>query len=142
MSLKRFQALNFHQKCDNASNTVTIIKSSNGYVFGGFTSLKWDSVSSWKKDNDAFIFSLINEQNISQKIHIKSDMSQNGIFCNQNYGPSFGRDFLISYSSNCTNCSSNLGWAYNYLGANNEAFLAGAKNFLTNEIEVFTVNFT
>jgi hypothetical protein len=33
----------FHGKCEKHSNTVTIIETTKGYIFGGFTPLVWDS---------------------------------------------------------------------------------------------------
>ncbi len=32
-----FEAANFHSKCDNKPNTLVIIKSENGNIFGGYT---------------------------------------------------------------------------------------------------------
>jgi hypothetical protein len=34
------------------------MRSKAGKVFGGYTSKGWDSVSKWKEDEEAFIFSL------------------------------------------------------------------------------------
>ncbi len=48
-----FEANKFHTKCDNKSKTLTIIKSTNGYVFGGL-------YGDVKNDPNSFIFSLIN----------------------------------------------------------------------------------
>ena len=66
-SVDGFQSSNFHQKCDNIANTVTIIRSTNRNVFGGFTTQAWDSSNSYKNDDNAFIFSLINADNNPQK---------------------------------------------------------------------------
>ena len=33
---------NFHSKCDNMKNTLIIIKSKNGKIFGGFTTQLWN----------------------------------------------------------------------------------------------------
>ncbi len=57
-----FGVADFHEKCDNVSNTLTIIESKESNVFGGFVKVEWDSVySGYKSDPKAFIFSLINE---------------------------------------------------------------------------------
>ena len=34
-------ASNFHSCCDNKGPTVTVVRSSNGYVFGGYTEQPW-----------------------------------------------------------------------------------------------------
>jgi hypothetical protein len=38
-----FTASAFHEKCDGKENTITIIKTNGNYVFGGYTSAKWNS---------------------------------------------------------------------------------------------------
>lgn len=72
-----FESKDFHSRCDNIPNTLTIVKSTCKCVFGGFTSLCWNKPngldeSSSNEENDrqellntvdphAFIFSLVNE---------------------------------------------------------------------------------
>ena len=58
----------FHQLCDNKGPTVTIIKSSEGFVIGGYTPLNWDTNSSWKSDNETFLFSL-RKKKFLKKMH-------------------------------------------------------------------------
>jgi len=58
-----FSAREFHSKCDGKANTLTIIKSTNGNIFGGFTTEAWSSSESWVKDTRAFVFSLVNNKN-------------------------------------------------------------------------------
>lgn len=38
-----FQASAFHSCCDNVSDTVTVIKTTGGYIFGGFTAITWNN---------------------------------------------------------------------------------------------------
>ena len=76
----------FHKLCDNIPNTLTIIKSENNRRFGGFTTMAWESKSNseYKKDRNAFIFSLDNK-----KIYPSKDIHHS----TQNYkkyGPCFG----------------------------------------------------
>ena len=52
------EASNFHSKCDNIPNTLTIIKSKGNRRFGGFTSEIWESKIIFKNDKNAFLFSL------------------------------------------------------------------------------------
>ena len=40
-----FEARNFHDKCDNQGPTLTIIKSSDDFIFGGYTEINWDSIT-------------------------------------------------------------------------------------------------
>ena len=57
-----FDASAFHSKCDKKENTLIIIKSANGYVFGGYTEQSWEGQKQGKYDKNAFIFSFINKK--------------------------------------------------------------------------------
>ena len=50
-----FSAGNFHRKCDNVDNTLTIVKVTSGNIFGGFTVKKWSSNNQFVSDSNAFI---------------------------------------------------------------------------------------
>jgi hypothetical protein len=138
-----FEAANFHAKCDNKPNTLVIIKSENGNVFGGFTEQTWNDELAYKADLNSFIFSLINKDNKPKKIKWSENY---GIFCFSLYGPTFGggHDLHIANQSNTNSDSySNLGYSYthpDYAHGSNEAksFLAGSFNFQVSEIEVYT----
>ncbi len=44
-----FRSSVFHSKCDDHSKTLTILKAKeSNYIFGGFTSVEWDSSSGFK----------------------------------------------------------------------------------------------
>jgi hypothetical protein len=43
-----FRVSHFHNKCDGKPNTVTIILTTNGFIFGGFTPVAWNSNSASK----------------------------------------------------------------------------------------------
>ncbi len=89
-----FKAANFHTKCDNKPNTLIIIKSKNGNQFGGYAEKSWTH----KADPNSFIFSLINLEN--NPLKIKWSKNQ-GIYCDNNYGPIFGAyDLYIADKSN------------------------------------------
>eukprot|EP01080_Neovahlkampfia_damariscottae_P005802 gene5802-9625_t len=139
-----FTSQAFHKKCDSKGATLTVIKSSNGNIFGGYTSSSWDQTSTYKYDSDAFIFSLKNKD---QKV-IKMDKisGKESIYCDYYYGPTFGggHDFYIYDRSNSSTSNySNLGHSYkppnNYSYGSTQAnsFLAGSYNFKVSEIEVF-----
>ena len=140
-----FAASSFHSKCDNIPKTITVVKSRNGNIFGGYTYVCWDQSGDYKTDNNAFIFSLINLQN--SPIKIACSPGQNSIFCHSSYGPTFGNpdglDLYIANNPNSNNQSySNLTYSYmhpNYYNNPNyyQYLLAGAYNFYVDEIEVF-----
>ena len=130
-----FEASKFHSKCDKSSGTLTIIKTSNGNIFGGFTTENWSGYYSYKTDPNAFIFSLINKYNYPVKLN-NTNGGSNAIYSYPSYGPTFGGgyDFNIKDQSNLnTNSYSSLGYSYqlpftNFSSGSTEAqsFLAGS----------------
>ncbi len=139
-----FDSDDFHSRCDYHSNTLTILKAKeSAYIFGGFTTVSWDSSSKFKTDPNAFIFSLTNKDNIPLKIKIEPNRPYCAIYCNIEYGPTFGVDFYIANNTNTTMGSySDLSHTYThpqYAHGTNEAqtFLSGAYNFQLDEIEVY-----
>jgi len=126
---------------------VTVIKSTNGNIFGGFTGKAWDSASGYVIDPKAFIFSLVNKENKPFKVMCTNDTS--AINCGSTYGPIFGNstgcDLLITSGSNTNQTSyCNFGNSYKHpeyqLGTEKaKSILAGSLHFQTSEIEVFSI---
>jgi hypothetical protein len=139
-----FKASDFHGKCDNESNTVTLIETMKGFIFGGFTPIPWDSSNTYKSDNSqkSFLFTLKNANNISPRKFSLSDASH-AIRCLSDYGPLFGSGHDILIYDNCnanTNSYTNFGSGYvNDTGIGGGQVLAGEYNFTVKEIEVFTI---
>ncbi len=121
-----FEAAKFHSKCDKKLNTLIIVKSTSGNVFGGYTEQSWSGIG-FKLDSKSFIFSLINRFNKP----LKMKWSQNqGIDCNKEIGPVFGRgggsaeksfDIYLTDKSNTNISNSNLGCHPDYKEGSNEA---------------------
>jgi hypothetical protein len=142
-----FSVSSFHSKCDNYSNTVTIIKTLSNSVFGGFTSAKWTSNGDWTYDPNAFIFSLRRSGN-SNKERFNVTQPTYAFYSHSSYGPTFGggHDIYVSDSSNTNeNSYSNFGYYYqlpkNITRGSTEArnYLAGSYIWKTTEIEVYQV---
>ena len=74
----------FHKLCDNQGATLVLIKSNEGFIIGGYTSLDWDNHSTWKSDNDTFLFSLTND-----KKYKKIESNLDSIYCFKDQGPWF-----------------------------------------------------
>jgi hypothetical protein len=135
-----FGAANFHSKCDNHTNTLTILKAEgSSYIFGGFASIPLDSSNQNKSDPNAFLFSLTNKDNQPSKIRqINTTYS---IYCHSSHGPTFGggHDIHIANNANTTMGSySNLGFAYQHpQPSQGQSYLAGSYNFQLSEIEVY-----
>ena len=83
-----FAASAFHSRCDNKGPTVTIIKTEYDRVIGGYTTVSWDSTSSYKNDGNAFLFSMT----VGAKYKVTDP--ECAIYCGPNYGPTFGAHSL------------------------------------------------
>jgi hypothetical protein len=145
-----FQASSFHSKCDNISNTVTIIKTTSNSVFGGFTSAIWTSNGGITYDANAFIFSLRRSGNLNKERFNVSN-SFYAISSYYYYGPIFGDSW---YSDIQVSSNSNQNYdSYSYFGRwyqlpknisygsfEAQSYLAGSNYWKTEEIEVYQVN--
>lgn len=138
-----FLASSFHSKCDGQGNTLTIYKSTNGHVFGGYAQVEWDSTSGYKADKNALLFSLVNDKKTPIVMKVNDAKETMAIRCSSVLGPSFGEDDLwISDKSNRYENTSKLGSTFKHpnlqygtIEAKN--FLAGSYYFHLFEIEVF-----
>jgi len=142
------KASDFHLHCDNKPNTLILIKSENGNVFGSYTEQSWSDNDTWKADDNSFIFSLINKDNKPLKLKF---LNAEKVICGSaDIGPLFGYGPSIQISDRS---NQNAG-SYSFLGtktsvyqhpyyAEKEAnsFLAGSQRFKVLEIEVFQYDF-
>ena len=74
-----FASTDFHSKCDGHENTLTIVRASeSAFIFGGFTSVAWESFTpgKCKSDPNAFLFSLTNKENKPCKMKIDSNLNK------------------------------------------------------------------
>jgi len=90
------KASTFHKKCDNIAPTLTLIETKEGFRYGGFTTQCWESTeqSIFKKDKNAFIFSLDTEKKYDVTNEEKS------IQCSMYWGPYFGEGGAICVPDN------------------------------------------
>jgi hypothetical protein len=139
-----FGSNDFHSRCDGYSNTLTILKARGSkFIFGGFTTVSWNSSRRWKSDPNAFLFSLTNKANHPVKMKIDPNEHESAIGCDSRYGPRFGGSICIAKNANTSMDSySNLGHTYKHpqyaLGTDEAStFLAGSYRFQLDEIEVY-----
>ena len=136
-----FDANAFHSRCDNKGPTITIILSNNKYLFGGYTSVSWASSTNWVFDSKAFLFTLTNPHDIPPtKYPVAPTKTQNTVYHNSGYGPSFGggHDVHISSNSNSNNSSyTNFPYTYTDTTGKGHNTFTGSKNFMTSDVEVF-----
>ena len=137
--------INFHSKCDNIPNTLTLIKSAGNRRFGGFTTQTWDKTG-YKSDEYSFLFSLD-----KQKIY-KCTKNRYAIWTGKNYGPIFGQNLETIIGDTHDLLVQGMGahttefWpnhAYDYSGDNDALSETGSvqKDISLEEYEVFQVIF-
>jgi hypothetical protein len=140
-----FRGSDFHKKCDGCANTVTVILTTKGYIFGGFTSVPWESrESAYKSDRtpESFIFSVKGPSGVSPRV-FPIVRKEHAICCRDTCGPTFGGGHDIHIADNCQENKSgctNLGNYYrNDTGQNGTQVLAGENTFQVKEIVVFAI---
>jgi len=141
-----FDATAFHRLCDGKANTITVIKNTNGFIFGGFTSIPWHSSDGvCQADSKAFLFSLTNSSNTPLKLKVKS--KDHAVYHHSSGGPIFGGfcDLFVSSISNTNRQSYMNSSAYEFpngkSGSEGGKFIVGGSDnkFQSVEIELFRV---
>jgi hypothetical protein len=133
----------FHELCDGFPQTLTVIRTTKGKTFGGYTEQTWkddtQKLGKLKKDNKAFLFSLDNKK-------IYNICEQPAIWCHDSYGPCFyGKgNFGIYSKEKLVNSimKTNKAKESTYKGMNKDYELTdGEETFNALEIEVFQILF-
>ena len=124
----------FENKCAKKCPTMVFVKTTNGYRFGGFTTILWTN-GSYGKDNKAFLFSLDRKE----KYNITDENYANYLSSGSNFY--FGGAALRLYN----NCTSNKS---NYVGINsyttvpaNYAINGGEQYFTVSSYEVYQIEY-
>jgi hypothetical protein len=144
-----FGARAFHSRCDGHANTLMLFVTAasnddvGGFVFGGFTTVEWDSTSDDKSDDSlkSFLFTLKNPHNVpARKFALKAEEKQWAIRCEPASGPCFG-DMDVSDNCNANPFSfTNLCDHYtNDTGLDGKTVFTGSQYFKVKEIEVFEI---
>ena len=153
-----FKSSDFHRLCDNQGETLVIIKSTDNYIFGGYTSISWNSTK-WNgkcgSDNNArrkgngleFIFTLKNPHNIPpSKFNIQKCWLDHSICCDINLGPIFGCND-IRIENNCNIKSNSFGYydfkpgeyCFDDTTGKKRMLFTGSSTYKVEEIEVFKI---
>ena len=112
-----FTSESFHKYCDNHADTITIIKSNYGNIFGGYTSIKWSSpsvndvnLSVTTFDDKSFLFTIRDICNDARskdnmdvhvhsdsipKLHLPDSNLCGSVTLCKDLGPTFGHDIQI-----------------------------------------------
>ena len=141
-----FDVESFHKLCDGISDTLTVIKSTTGYIFGGYTSVAWASFGEWKSDTAAFIFTFTNPSNTPLKVKVNAP-GTHAVYHEITCGPTFGQghDLYVSDLSNTNNKSKIFSCSYDLpnekSGQEGGKFILGGSThvFQTDEVEVYQI---
>jgi hypothetical protein len=139
-----FRGEDFHRQCDGHPNTLTLIRSTNDSIFGGYTPIPRSSQGAYVSDPSlkSFLFTLKNPHNLPAQI-FKQKQADKGIYDVNGHGPAFAGHcdlFVDAACQRCTRSWSHLGSGYrNDTGIDGKEVLTGAKHFAVKEIEVFEV---
>jgi hypothetical protein len=136
-----FDATVFHDRCNNKGSTITIVQSTDNYLFGGYTSVAWTSSGNYAADSNAFLFTLTNPHNIPPtKYSVPTTNTQHTVYHNAGYGPTFGAGHDLHVCSNSKSVNSSYsGFPSTFAdttGRGNNTF-TGSRTFMTTDIEVF-----
>ena len=153
-----FRAKNFHDKCDKKGETLTVILSSDNYIFGGYTEIDWESTT-WngkvgeencsRRDGigNEFVYTLKNPHNIQpSKFNMKKYWYNHSICCDVNLGPIFGcNDIRIEDKCNEKRNSFNFydfkkgEFCFDDTTGKKRLLFTGNDHFTVKEIEVFHI---
>jgi len=138
-----FGAKDFHRLCNNKGATLTLIESTEGCIFGGYSEVEWKSCDAYVTSDKSFLFTLKNIHGIlPTKLDLHKDRALYSIFDSSQYGPTFGggHDICIKKNAN-TNKSSSSNFPHSYRDTTGKGMtlFAGNQYFTTKEIEVYQV---
>ena len=122
----------FHDHCDGISNTLVLVKTTNGKRFGGFTTQKWEKNDNYVIDNSAFLFSLD-----TKNCYYIYDINH-AIYGNKSRGPCFGGGHDLCIQSGCL--SNNISYestGHSYETKGLKMVLSGSTQFQVDDYEVY-----
>jgi len=141
-----FNSSIFHSNCDGVLGTLTVIKSSNNNIFGGYTEADWSGFYQYQNDANGFLFSLVNSHNNPVKMNVIQ--SQYAIYSAPSNGPVFGGGHDLYVALDNSYGYSNLGNSYELpsflamygtYSEQTQSFLAGSYRFQAVEVEVYSI---
>ena len=139
-----FTAQSFHKCCDGSNPTMSVIKSSNGYVFGGFTTAPWSSTTQDKGDARAFLFTLENPHRIKPtKYPIDERAIVFAVSHRKTNGPTFGSvqnggsDIHLQDPFNTSGCRIFFPRTYIDTTSKGPKTFTGDSHFSCTDVEVF-----
>jgi hypothetical protein len=133
-----WQGQDIHSRCDANGATVTVIKCTGGFVFGGYADAPWHSSGGYSQSPKAFLISLHSPNGVGSVKLPRVHNHQYAIIGHPSYGPTFGGGHDL-HVANCANSNTsshtNLGHAYQLPpGQSAGTFFTGGQNFQAAEV--------
>jgi len=140
-----WDVFNFHQKCDHQGPTVTIVLTTDGRIFGGYSDKAWSSSSNTSMSSHVSFLFALSPDTIYIPLSGKGNLW--AVYHSESYGPTFGDGYQLHISSNANTNDDSYS---NFLalekttyalpdGITDPYFLAGTRNFQIDNYEVFSV---
>ena len=124
----------FMNKCKGKCPTLAVIKTTNGYVFGGYTTQMWKEGK--VKDNNAFVFSI----NKKRKYNIKQPEHAIGFRMNSYWDFGYGYNAIVIWE-NCTKNNNNYVGNKTYDIPEQYELNGGEKNFTVKSFEIYHIEY-
>lgn len=134
-----WSAENFHEFCDDSGSTLTIAKTADGRVFGGFTDIPWKSTSELRRvpgAGNSFLF-CIDERGSLHKF--KCLRPEHEVYHALYLFPVFGDGHFLYLEGRTGSCYTHSNAYETAKVGDPNTFLAGSKNFQVVELEVYFI---
>ncbi|KAJ5070956.1 hypothetical protein M0811_01937 [Anaeramoeba ignava] len=132
----------FHQKCDGKKETLVIIKSKNGCIFGGFTKDGFGSSGDFNPDKNSFIFTLKNPTNYTPSKF--NPQSNSTVYRSSSWAMAFGSSGNVGIQDLSTRKGTSAGYSNGHYEIPNNFnsqtapnFFTGSPNWEIEEVEVY-----
>ena len=123
----------FHEKCDEANNTIVLVETKDGKRFGGYTTCSWKGNCIEKADPDAFIFSF---DKMKTYDNIPED---DAIGCYPKFGPIFLGCQIKIFDNAFTKGGTTFEKELNFDTKEDYELTGGNRTFEVKDIEVYEV---
>ena len=125
----------FHEKCDDANNTIVLVETKDGMRFGGYTTCSWSGNCVDKNDSEAFIFSF---DKMKTYDNIPGDEA---IGCYPKFGPIFLGCQIKIFDNAFTKGGTTYEKELNFNTEEDYELTGGKRSFEIKDIEVYEVIF-
>ena len=132
----------FYKLCENKGPTITVVLTTKGYKFGGYTKLSWKNPNNganrnrYYEDETAFLFSL----NKKKQYYTKKNKVKNAVCMWSDRGPSFGGGNDLTLHNNCLHNEKSYNDCPNTYETENHELNGGEEYFKVKDYEVYSVN--